>query len=247
MPISPNQGSTGGGTVVTITGVNLAGATAVRFGTKPGTITANTPTSVTVISPSGAGVVQVTVTTAGGTSNPLSFFYVGAPFKSALSTGSGPTAGGNSVTISGIGLATANDVAFGPNSATPTVVSDSLIDVVVPAGSAAGTVSVTVTTAGGSNNGFSYTYVDPPTATSLTPSEGPTSGGTAVTITGTNLATTQSVTVGGATAPFGVINATELSIVTPPGSAGAADVVITTSGGSATIVGGYTYVAGPGI
>lgn len=54
MPISPNQGSTGGGTTVTITGVNLANATAVKFGSKLATITANTPTSVTVGSPSGA-------------------------------------------------------------------------------------------------------------------------------------------------------------------------------------------------
>ena len=247
MPISPNQGSTGGGTIVTITGVNLAGATAVKFGTKPATITANTPTAVTVVSPSGAGEVSVTVTTAGGTSNPLPFFYVGAPFKAAVSETSGPTAGGNTVSITGIGLATASDVAFGANSATPTIVSDGQIDVVVPAGTSAGSVGITVTTAGGSSNGLSYTYVDAPTVSSLSPTEGPTSGGTAVTVTGTDLATTQSVTVGGSTAPFTVVNSSEVSIVTPPGSAGAADVVVTTSGGTATLVGGYTYVAGPGI
>ena len=247
MPISPNQGSTGGGTVVTITGVNLAGATAVHFGTKLATITANTPTSVTVTSPSGTGTAGVTVTTAGGTSNPLSFFYVGAPFKAALSVSSGPTAGGNTITISGTGLATASSVAFGANTATPTVLSDSLISVVVPTGTAAGSVSVSVTTAGGTNNGFSYTYVDTPTVTSLSPTSGPTSGGTAVTVTGTNLTSTQSVTVGGAAAPFAVISDTELSIVTPPGTAGAVDVVVTTTGGSATDVGGFTYVAAPGI
>src|SRR6266700_1934096 len=147
MPISPNQGSTGGGTTVTITGVNLGGATAVKFGIKSATITANTPTSVTTISPSGAGTVDVTVTTSGGTSNPLSFFYVGAP----LSTDSGPTAGGNTITLEGTGLSTASSVAFGTNTATPTVVSDSQIEVTVPAGTAAGSVAVSVTTAGGSS------------------------------------------------------------------------------------------------
>lgn len=246
MPISPDQGSTGGGTVVTITGTNLAGATAVTFGTKPGTITANTATSITVTSPSGSGTVEVTVTTPGGTSNPLPFYYVGAPFKAALSADSGPTAGGNTITISGSGLSTATSVAFGTNSATPTVVSDSLISVAVPAGTA-GSVGVTVTTAGGSNNGLSYTYVATPTATAIAPSAGPTSGGTAATVTGTGLTTTQSVTVDGATAPFTVISDTELSIVTPPGTAGAADVDITTTGGTATLTGGFTYTAGPGI
>ncbi|WP_042431839.1 IPT/TIG domain-containing protein [Streptacidiphilus anmyonensis] len=247
MPISPNQGSTGGGTVVTITGVNLGGATAVKFGTKSATITANTPTSVTVTSPSGSGTVGVTVTTPGGTSNPLSFFYVGAPFKSALSDSSGTLAGGNTVTITGTGLSTATSVAFGANTATPTVTSDSLISVIVPAGTAAGSVGVSVTTAGGTNNGLSYTYVDVPTVATVVPDEGPTSGGTAVTVTGTSLTTTQSVTVGGTLAPFSVIDDTSLSVVTPPGTAGAADVVVTTTGGSATATGGFTYVAGPGI
>lgn len=147
MPISPNQGSSGGGTTVTITGTNLGGATAVRFGTKTAAITGNTPTSVTVISPSGSGAVPVTVTTPGGTSNPLQFFYVGAPFKSSLSPVTGVTAGGNTVTINGTGLSTATSVSFGGVTATPTVVNDGQLTVTVPAGAAAGPVGVYVTTA----------------------------------------------------------------------------------------------------
>ncbi|MBH0777915.1 IPT/TIG domain-containing protein [Nocardia bovistercoris] len=247
MPISPNQGSTGGGTVVTITGTNLGGATAVRFGTKTAAITANTPTSVTVVAPSGSGVVPVTVTTPGGTSNPLSFFYVGAPFKSALSAVTGATAGGNTITLTGTGLSTATSVSFGAESAVPTVVSDSQLTVVVPAGAAAGPVGVTVTTAGGTNNGLSYTYVDVPTIGTLSPSAGPASGGTSVTIAGTGLTTTQSVTFDGVPAPFSVTSDTSVTAVTPPGTAGAVDVVVTTSGGGATAADAFTYVAGPGI
>ncbi|MGW2390586.1 IPT/TIG domain-containing protein [Streptomyces lydicamycinicus] len=247
MPISPNQGSTGGGTTVVITGTNLGGATAVKFGTKNATITANTPTSVTVTSPSGTGTVPVTVTTPGGTSNPLQFFYVGAPFKSSLSPVSGITAGGNTVTINGTGLTTATSVQFGAASATPTVVNDGQLTVTVPAGAAPGPVGVSVTTAGGTNNGLSYTYIDAPTIVSLNPTSGPASGGTVVTLTGTNLSTTQSVDFGGTLAPFSVLSDTSLSVVTPPGTAGAVDVTVTTSGGSATSTGAFTYVAGPGI
>ncbi|MER7755498.1 IPT/TIG domain-containing protein [Kitasatospora sp. NPDC097643] len=247
MPISPNQGSTGGGQTVVITGTNLGGATAVHFGSKLATITANTPTSVTVTSPSGSGVVQVTVTTLGGTSNPLTFYYVGAPFKAALSDASGPLAGGNVVTITGTGLSTATAVNFGANSATPTVVSDGLITVTVPAGAAVGSVGVSVTTVGGTNNGFIYTYVDAPTVTTVLPGSGPTSGGTAVTVTGTSLSSTQSVTVGGQPAPFVVISDTVVTAVTPPGTAGTADVTVTNTAGSATAVGAFTYLAGPGI
>jgi hypothetical protein len=131
--------------------------------------------------------------------------------------------------------------------ATPTVGSDSQLSVTVPAGAAAGPVGVSVTTAGGTNNGLTYIYVDLPTVTTVTPASGSTSGGTAVTITGTNLDSTDSVTFGGTPAPFAVVNATTLSVVTPPGTAGAVDVVVTNPAGSDTATGAFTYVAGPGI
>lgn len=248
MPISPDQGSTGGGTLVSITGTNLSNTSAVRFGSKPATnVTQVSPTQVTAVSPSGTGTVGLTVTTPGGTSNPVPFFYVGAPFKSSLGTPSGPLAGGNTITINGTGLSTATSVDFGGVTATPTVNSDSSLSVTVPAGAAAGPVGVSVTTAGGTNNGLSYTYVDIPTIGTVSPTSGPTSGGTAVTITGTNLDSTDSVTFDGVAAPFSVINVTTLSAVTPPGTAGAADVVVTNPAGSDTEVGAFTYVAGPGI
>ncbi|MEU9061001.1 IPT/TIG domain-containing protein [Streptomyces sp. NPDC048430] len=248
MPISPNQGSTGGGTLVTITGTNLSGTTAVTFGTKPATAVTNvSPTQVTAVSPSGTGSVGVTVTTGGGKSNPIPFFYVGAPFKSSLGPTSGPLVGGNTATINGVGLATATSVSFGANTATPTVVSDTQLTVAVPAGAAAGPVGVSVTTAGGTNNGLSYTYVDVPTVTAVTPTAGPTSGGTGVTITGTGFGTTESVTFAGTPAPFSVVNSTTVSAVTPPGAAGAVDVVVTNPAGSDTAAGAFTYVAAPGI
>ncbi|SEO18485.1 IPT/TIG domain-containing protein [Actinacidiphila rubida] len=65
MPISPNQGPTSGGTTVTVTGVNLANATAVHFGDRLATVAANTPTSVSVVPPAGTGVADVTLTGTG--------------------------------------------------------------------------------------------------------------------------------------------------------------------------------------
>jgi hypothetical protein len=68
--VSPTSGSTAGGTSVTITGTNLTGATAVKFGTTNATsVTVNSATSITAASPAGsAATVDITVTTAGGTS-----------------------------------------------------------------------------------------------------------------------------------------------------------------------------------
>jgi len=67
--ISPTSGPAAGGTSVIITGSNLNGATAVRFGaTAASSFTVNSPTQITATAPAGTGTVDVTVTTADGTS-----------------------------------------------------------------------------------------------------------------------------------------------------------------------------------
>ena len=66
--VSPASGSTAGGTTLAITGTGLAGATSVRFGGAPATITADSSTQITVTSPPGNGTVAISVTTPGGTS-----------------------------------------------------------------------------------------------------------------------------------------------------------------------------------
>ena len=67
--VSPNTGPPSGGTVVAITGQQLSGATAVKFGSTPATsFTVNSATSITATAPAGTGVVDVTVTSPTGTS-----------------------------------------------------------------------------------------------------------------------------------------------------------------------------------
>ena len=62
--VSPASGSTVGGSTVTITGTGLAGATVVRFGGVAGAITSDSDTQITVTSPPSIGTAAVTVTTA---------------------------------------------------------------------------------------------------------------------------------------------------------------------------------------
>ena len=75
-----------------------------------------------------------------------------------------------------------------------------------------------------------------PTLTSVaTAAVGDVSGGTTSILTGTNFWGTTSVTVGGtAVTSFVVNSATQITIVTPPGTVGAKNVVITTPGGTVT-------------
>jgi formylglycine-generating enzyme required for sulfatase activity len=80
---------------------------------------------------------------------------------------------------------------------------------------------------------------------SVSPSHGPPSGGTTITITGIHLGGVQSVTIGGVAATNVVsVDSTTITAVTPPSkSLGAKDVVVTTSAGPATFAGGFTYVS----
>lgn len=241
MPINPEQGSTGGGTPVTFTGTGLGGATEVRFGTEPATITANTPTSVAVVSPSGAGVVAATVTTPGGTSNPVPYYYVPPPVVLDVSPASGPTAGGSTVTITGRGLAATTSLQFGGSTVTPTVVSDSELTVVTPA-AAAGTVSLVVSGRGGTATA-TFTFVGPPDVTGFSPASGSTDGGTIVDLTGTALSTTTGVTFSGVPATsFAVLSDTRIAAVTPAHALGPVTVAVTTTGGSDTAPGTFLYV-----
>ena len=113
-----------------------------------------------------------------------------APAVTSVSPTSGPTGGGTTVTIDGTALSGTTGVTFGTASATDVVnVSSTEVTAVSPAGSA-GAVDVTVTTPNGtSTTGPSdrFTYVAAPTVTSISPTSGPTTGGTGVTITGTGL------------------------------------------------------------
>jgi hypothetical protein len=67
--VSPTSGSTAGGTSVTITGTNLASATAVDFGSDAASVTSDSATQIVATSPAeSAATVNITVTTANGTS-----------------------------------------------------------------------------------------------------------------------------------------------------------------------------------
>ncbi|WP_246700860.1 IPT/TIG domain-containing protein [Rhodopseudomonas sp. BR0M22] len=247
--ISPNSGSTGGGTSVTITGTNLSGVTSVTVGGASATLGTNTSTSIAITTPAGsAGAQDVVVTTAGGSATSTGgFTYTLSPSISTITPNSGPTAGGTSVTITGTNLSGVTSVTVGGASATLGTNTSTSIAITTPAGTA-GARDVVVTTAGGSATSTGgFTYAAPPTISTISPSSGSTGGGTSVTISGTNLAGVTSVTVGGAAATLGTNTATSIVITTPAGTAGARDVVVTTAGGTATSTGGFTYVTSPTI
>ena len=153
--ISPTIGPVAGGTTITITGINFTGATAVTInGVPANNVSVVNATSITATTPPGTdGDASVEVTTTLGGTNAANtlFTYAAVPTVTGISPTSGSFAGGTAITISGTGFTTATAITIGGTAATNvTVVSSTSITAIIPA-HPAGTASVLVTTAGGTN------------------------------------------------------------------------------------------------
>ncbi len=263
--VTPTSGPTTGGTAVTIAGTNFqtSGVTTVQFGSVEGSgVTVASSTSLSATTPNGnAGAVDVTVTNPDGQSGVLSggFTYNGflpAPTLSSVAPASGPTLGGTGVTLNGTNFQAGATVQFGSVQAlavaNPANSHGETLTATTPPG-VAGLVAVTVTNPDGQSAVLSdgYTYYlsgsAVPTISGLLPVTGPTTGGTSVTIAGTNFQTSGVTTVqfGSALASAVLVqNATTVSATTPGGNAGAVDVKVTDPDGqSAVLPSGFTYTA----
>ena len=251
--ISPASGPEAGGTTVTITGTDLTDATDVQFGnTSAINFTPDSPTQITATAPAGSGIVDITITTPGGVStinDADQYSYIPAPTITGVNPTSGPESGGTTVTITGTDFSGATDVEFGTTAATDfRVDSPSQITAVAPAGS--GIRDVTVTTPSGTSAASRadlYTYIAAPTVTGVSPTSGPESGGTTVTITGTDFAAATDVEFDnrGATS-FHFDGPTQITATSPPGT-GTVDITVTTPSGASptTDADQYTYIPAP--
>ncbi len=165
------------------------------------------------------------------------FTYVGTPTLTAVSPSTGLIGGGTSVTLTGTNFQSGATVTFGSNAATGvTVASSTTITATTPAG-AAGAVNVTVNNPVGPGatltNGF--TYANPaPTAISISPSSGPSGGGTSVTITGTNFLSGALVTFGSTQVTPSSVTSTTITATTPADPLGGAVNVVVTNPDSQT-------------
>jgi hypothetical protein len=188
------------------------------------------------------------VTNPDGQSGTLSagFTYTAPPTLSSVTPAVGPTAGGTAVTISGTNFVSGATVTFdGLSAIAVTVTSSTTITATTPA-HPTGLVTVTVTNPNGQNasrtNGFEYLPV--PAITAVSPTSGPTFGGTAVTITGTGLRFASSVTFGGTAATFTVVSDTRINATAPRRSTGTVNIVVTTPGGTSAVSASsqFTYI-----
>lgn len=140
------------------------------------------------------------------------------------------TAVGQPIAIEGFGFVPGLTVTINGNQVTPTSVTPT--EIVFPYPSGVGCNSqVTVTHPDGLS--VSHPFNPQPTFASQYPLVGGSGGGTLFTVYGTGFAPGTTMTIGGtpATPYFGLGTPTSISVTTPPGQVGTAQVVITTPGG----------------
>lgn len=258
--ISPNTGAFDGNTLVTLVGTNFSNATGVTVGTQPASniimnangtsLTFLTPISIdvndfsvltselliTVLSPQGNQTTSVT----------LSFTYLRSPTISSISSTTGFIDGGNSITLIGTNFSNATSIRVGSVPVTDfQVISRTQLSFTVPpprsTSSTADTLrqAITIETPQGNVSTTNYpwllfSYLNPPTITSLTPSTGALLGGNMLTITGTNFENVTQVWIGtNNVVSFTYISSTLLTFVTTYGT-GSKNITIQTPQGDVT-------------
>ena len=271
--ISPAVGFVTGGTSVTISGCGFSGAgdLTVKFGGgSPITVSPHSnDASLTVMSPAAEAPGDVTVevrlhpSTGSDSVATTTFTYVNKPALTKIAPASGPEAGGTSVHVTGSALTqtgATTGVEFGDADASVSDVTGASLKAVSPAGTGTQDVTVTVTLPGGesaTSNGLPFLYVPAPTVTSVSPTSGPVTGGTDVTVTGTHFQPGAQVLFGpsdGSTSftddltgtPVSVLSSTSILVTAPPGIVGATNVVVLNPDGQSGALksgsaGHYTY------
>ncbi|MGA3149049.1 MAG: IPT/TIG domain-containing protein [Acidimicrobiales bacterium] len=248
--LTPTSGTPAGGTAITVTGTNLEGGWVSIGGSTDTESWCDDTTCLAATPAGGPGAATVEVTTPTGTASPGSFTYTNSvadlpPTVTLVSPASGTA--GTAVTVYGTYL-TGGSVAFGKVAGVSPSCSASSCTVTAPPGS--GTESVAVTTPYGTspvsvNAEFLYqaATVPAPVVTGISPSSGPATGATGVTISGSNLS--------GGTVAFGSAAATNVSCTassctaTSPAGSGSVNVAVTTTGGTsaATVNTQFAYQA----
>jgi predicted secreted Zn-dependent protease len=226
------------GATVRITGTNFTGATEVLFGGKAqSSFVVNSATEISVVV-SKAASGTVSVTTPGGTATKEGFTYIMAPrvdYFTPANAGAGTT-----ITITGINFDQVTSVKFGSiEAASFKVLSATTIEAVLAKGASG---AVTVTNLGGTGEIRGFTFIPLPAISSIDPLAA--GKGTEINIYGTNLLTTQTVSIGNkVVTSFKVLSATHISAYVADGASDGM-VVVSTLGGSSSFD-GFRFILPP--
>ncbi len=201
------------GASVTVNGTGFVNVQSVAFGAASPSITVTSATQLKAVVPPGAITGPIVVTTPLGAGTSTTSFDVLPTIASFNPTNGAP---GETITLTGTGLAQASSVSFGGTSTSAiTVNGDAQIQAIVPGGAATGKLMAT-TTGGSVTSTGTFTVQSVPVITALSPASA--AQGATVTITGTGFLGVTGVAFGGIAAPISSSNATTVKVVVPTGA-----------------------------
>ena len=185
---------------VKIKGTGFLKGSTVTIGKAAASVVWVSETELTAKTAAGSvGEVEVVVTDeiAVSASSGVMFTYVTPPTVTKVEPAVGSTLGGTSVVITGTGFVEGTKVTIGKAVASLKIESATEIVAKTAAG-VAGKDEVVASYANGvvSTGGASFTYIAPPTVTSISPAEGSTLGGTAVKVKGSGFLKGSKVKIG---------------------------------------------------
>jgi len=241
---------------ITLTGQFFSAIATVAIGTTNCPTTSVTDTQIICKLPVGSGVGAITVTNAYGTSdntNPLASFNYDQPYISSVSPATGlSTAGSSVLTITGLNFgpigtavsASATSViGVAPTNLTCQVTSahSQIQCTITSAGSGSFTVQVIV--AGQISQSSTVLTYSAPTITSVTGPASATTGGSVITISGSNLGSGSSVSISTYPCTSVVVNTanTQIQCTTSVGQGMGNVVSVTTGGQTTTLTNAYSY------
>lgn len=254
--VTPSSGPLAGGTAITITGSGFAEGVAVSIGGVDATdvklVSATSITAVTGESKTeGAADVVVTNADASAGTKRNGFIYGSGISVTSVVPSSGPVEGGTTVTITGSGFVDRLTVSIGGFEATSVTVNEdgTAITATTARAERDGTYDVVVTNRDRTTSTLAsgYTYGSGPSIASISPTFGPLRGETEVTITGSQFGDVTEVSIAGVAASIQSVKDGVVTAITgEAATAGAGDVVLTTSEGvTGTLAGGFTYGTAP--
>jgi hypothetical protein len=165
-----------------------------------------------------------------------------APTISSISATQRSANGGNSVTITGTNMWNVNRVTIGGAEAEITSLPNLTSVVVTAPPGTVGAQDLVVSTPGPSTTSVGgYTYLSPPTITSISVNTAPIAGSGTTVVTGTNLGSLTASTIGGTAATRSSNTATSVTLTIPAGTVGSKDLVLSNVNGTVTSIGAFTY------
>ena len=257
--VSPSSGPTSGGTAIAVTGTGFVSGAAILIGGTPATsvafVSSTRLTARTPAKPVGGYSVQVRNPNGQTANTPHGFLYTSSGSSTtltatAVSPTSGPTSGGTVITVTGTGFVSGATILIGGTPATSVTFSSSTRLTARTPAKPAGGYSVQVRNPNGQTantpHGFTYSgsgSTTTLTATAVTPNTGPTSGGTAITVTGTGFVSGATVLIGGTPATsVSVASSTRITARTPRKPAGGYSVQVRNPNGqTANTPRGFLY------